>query len=63
MNFGNGEVDCLPWEPDDKGGGFPCIEVNVCLYTEKELDSLIKKLLSKRPWLRNQINRLEGKTK
>lgn len=50
-------LECFPWEPDDKGGGFACIEVNAEIYEEKEIDTLIKQLLNKRRWLRKQLKR------
>ena len=44
-------VTCFPWDPDDKGGGFACIEVNETIYNEKQLNNLIKTLEKRRKWI------------
>ena len=57
------DISCFKWEPDDKGGGFPAIEIHAVIYTEKEIDTVIRSLLSKRFFLRKQIEMCEGKSK
>ncbi len=54
------EIDRHPYEPDDKGGGFPGLTVMAEINNEKDLDKLIKKLLNNREWLRKQIAKCEG---
>lgn len=53
-------IEKHPWEPDDMGGGFPCLQVEATIYEEEELDALIMKLLKHRPWLRKQILKCAG---
>lgn len=44
-------VTCFPLEPDDKGGGFACVEVNAEIYDEKQLNRLIRTLEKRRKWI------------
>lgn len=44
-------VDCVPWDPDEHGGGFPVVQVNATIYGPDGLDKLIKALERRRKWL------------
>lgn len=48
---GDGFIECHPHEPDDKGGGFPCVYIETTIYNEKQLNQVIRELERKRKWI------------
>lgn len=56
----DGSIECHPWEPDDKGGGFPVIHIEATIYGPKDLRRAIRALKSREKWITNQAKKYGG---